>query len=156
LVEVVGIDSLPPAAHRFAAPFGRPKRAAPRFVNPLRGFSSQPLPTNKKTALRRFFSVGGGGGNRTPARRYKTEYVRSVTGATNVAGDDNFRMCCVGKPTSFCKFGPCQSAGPWNLVEVVGIEPTSASPTLRDLHAYTVFNLTAGYPTGREDSQPVQ
>ena len=47
LVEVVGIDSLPPAAHRFAAPFGRPKRAAPRFVNPLRGFSSQPLPTKK-------------------------------------------------------------------------------------------------------------
>jgi len=41
-------------------------------------------------------------------------------------------------------------------VEVVGIEPTSASPTLRDLHAYSVFNLTAGYPTGRENSQPVQ
>jgi len=98
LVEVVGIDSLPPAAHRFAAPFGRPKRAAPRFVNPLRGFSSQPLPTNKKPPY------GG------------------------------FSM----------------------LVEVVGIEPTSASPTLRDLHAYTVFNLAAGYPTGREDSQPVQ
>lgn len=43
-----------------------------------------------------------------------------------------------------------------NLVEVVGIEPTSASPTLRALHAYTVFNLAAGYPTGRENSQPVQ
>jgi hypothetical protein len=51
------MDSLPPAAHRVAAPFGRPKRATPRFVNPLRGFSSQPLPTNKKTAWRRFFMV---------------------------------------------------------------------------------------------------
>lgn len=93
------MDSLPPAAHRVAAPFGRPKRATPRFVNPLRGFSSQPLPTNKKTAWRRFFMV---------------------------------------------------------LVEVVGIEPTSASPTLRALHAYSVFNLAASYPTGRENSQPVQ
>ena len=42
------------------------------------------------------------------------------------------------------------------LVEVVGIEPTSASPTLRALHAYSVFSLAAGYPTGRENSQPVQ
>jgi len=42
------------------------------------------------------------------------------------------------------------------LVEVVGIEPTSASPTLRALHAYSVFNLAVGYPTGRENSQPVQ
>jgi len=41
------------------------------------------------------------------------------------------------------------------LVEVVGIEPTSASPLLRDLHAYSVFNLAAGYPTGRENLQPV-
>jgi len=40
-------------------------------------------------------------------------------------------------------------------VEVVGIEPTSASPTLRALHAYSVFNLAAGYPTGRENLQPV-
>jgi len=47
-------------------------------------------------------------------------------------------------------------ASPFLLVEVVGIEPTSASPTLRDLHAYTVFNLTVGYPTGRENSQPAQ
>ncbi len=43
-----------------------------------------------------------------------------------------------------------------SLVEVVGIEPTSASPTLRALHAYSVFDLTVSYPTGREDSQPVQ
>jgi len=40
------------------------------------------------------------------------------------------------------------------VVEVVGIEPTSASPPLRGLHAYSVFNLIAGYPTGRENSQP--
>ena len=39
------------------------------------------------------------------------------------------------------------------MVEVVGIEPTSASPTLRALHAYSVFNLAAGYPTGRENRQ---
>jgi len=42
------------------------------------------------------------------------------------------------------------------MVEVVGIEPTSASPTLRALHAYSAFNLATGYPTGREDLQPVQ
>ena len=42
------------------------------------------------------------------------------------------------------------------MVEVVGIEPTSASPTLQDLHAYSVFNLAVGYPTGRENLQPVQ
>jgi hypothetical protein len=44
------MDESPPAPHRFAAHCVRPKRAAPRFVNPLRGFSSQPLPTNKNTA----------------------------------------------------------------------------------------------------------
>ena len=93
------MDSLPAAAHPFGAHFVRPKRAVPRFVNPLRGFSSRPLPANKNTAHK--------------------------------------GRCC-------------------RLVEVVGIEPTSASPTLRALHAYSVFNLTVGYPTGRENSQPVQ
>jgi len=38
------------------------------------------------------------------------------------------------------------------LVEVVGIEPTSASPLPRGLHAYSVFSLAMGYPTDREDS----
>ena len=38
----------------------------------------------------------------------------------------------------------------------ISIEPASASPTLRDLHAYSVFNLVAGYPTGRENQQPAQ
>jgi len=42
------------------------------------------------------------------------------------------------------------------LVEAAGIEPASASPPLRGLHAYSVFNLVAGYPTGREDLKPVQ
>ena len=42
------------------------------------------------------------------------------------------------------------------LVEVARIELASASPLLRGLHAYSVFNLTAGYPTGRENSQPVR
>ena len=42
------------------------------------------------------------------------------------------------------------------LVEVARIELASASPTLRDLHAYSVFNLAVGYPTGRENLQPVQ
>jgi len=41
------------------------------------------------------------------------------------------------------------------LVEVARIELASASPPLRGLHAYSVINLTAGYPTGRENSQPV-
>ncbi|MFT4564523.1 MAG: hypothetical protein ACI9BW_004290 [Gammaproteobacteria bacterium] len=92
------MDERPPAIHRFAARCVRPDRAAPRSVNPLRGFSSPALPANKNTA---HWAV-------------------------------------------------------LMLVEVVGIEPTSARPTLRDLHAYSVFNLTVGYPTGRENSQPVQ
>ncbi len=44
----------------------------------------------------------------------------------------------------------------FKVVEVVGIEPTSASPLPKGLHAYSVFNLTTSYPTGREDSQPAQ
>ena len=43
-----------------------------------------------------------------------------------------------------------------NVVEAAGIEPASASPPLRGLHAYSVFSLAAGYPTGRENLQPVQ
>jgi hypothetical protein len=31
-----------------------------------------------------------------------------------------------------------------------GIEPASASPPRRGLHAYSVFTLITGYPTGRE------
>ena len=42
------MDEPPPAIHRCAAHFVRPKRAAPRFVNPLRGFSSRPLPAKQK------------------------------------------------------------------------------------------------------------
>jgi hypothetical protein len=41
------------------------------------------------------------------------------------------------------------------LVEAAGIEPASASYPLQTLHAYTVFNLTAGNPTGRVNQQPV-
>jgi len=37
-----------------------------------------------------------------------------------------------------------------NVVEAAGIEPASVSPPLRGLHAYSVFNLANGYPTGRE------
>lgn len=32
------------------------------------------------------------------------------------------------------------------------IEPASASPTLRALHAYSAFDLAMGYPTDREGS----
>ena len=64
VVEVVGMDSLPLAAHRFAAPCGRPKRAAPRFVNPttwlLFPATAQP---NKNAARRAALLFGGGGGN---------------------------------------------------------------------------------------------
>jgi len=42
------------------------------------------------------------------------------------------------------------------MVEMAGLEPASASPPLRGLHAYSVFDLIAGYPTGREILQPVQ
>jgi len=45
---------------------------------------------------------------------------------------------------------------PFLLVEVARIELASASPPRRGLHAYSVFDLTASYPTGRENSQPVQ
>jgi len=45
---------------------------------------------------------------------------------------------------------------PRQLVEAAGIEPASASPPLRALHAYSVFDLIAGYPTGREDLKPAQ
>jgi len=51
---------------------------------------------------------------------------------------------------------PPRWGGLFCLVEVARIELASASPTLRDLHAYSVFNLTVGYPTGRENLQPVQ
>jgi hypothetical protein len=37
------------------------------------------------------------------------------------------------------------------MVEAAGIEPASASPLPKGLHAYTVFNLATGYPTGREN-----
>jgi len=37
------------------------------------------------------------------------------------------------------------------LVEAGGVEPPSVSPLPSALHAYTVFNLTVGYPTGREN-----
>ena len=33
----------------------------------------------------------------------------------------------------------------------VTIEPASVSPPLRGLHAYSVFDLVTGYPTGREN-----
>ena len=42
------------------------------------------------------------------------------------------------------------------LVEAAGIEPASASPPLRGLHAYPAIVLTPDYPTGREDPEPVQ
>ncbi len=42
------------------------------------------------------------------------------------------------------------------MVEAAGIEPASASDPLQALHVYSVFNLTESYPTGRENSQPVQ
>ena len=42
------------------------------------------------------------------------------------------------------------------LVEVARIELASASPLPRGLHAYSVFGLTVGYPTGRENLQPAQ
>jgi len=45
---------------------------------------------------------------------------------------------------------------PFHLVEVARIELASASPPLQGLHAYTVFSLVAGYPTGRDNLQPVR
>jgi len=42
------------------------------------------------------------------------------------------------------------------LVEVARIELASASPLPQGLHAYSVFDLTGGYPTGRENRWPVQ
>ena len=42
------------------------------------------------------------------------------------------------------------------MVEVARIELASANPPLRGLHAYSVFNLTHGYPTGRESHERAQ
>ena len=42
------------------------------------------------------------------------------------------------------------------MVEAAGIEPASANPLPSGLHAYSVINLTACYPTGRENRQPAQ
>ncbi len=41
-------------------------------------------------------------------------------------------------------------------MEAAGIEPASASPPPFDLHAYPAFDLAGGYPTGRENRQPVR
>ena len=51
---------------------------------------------------------------------------------------------------------PCRTLLDPEMVEVARIELASASPLLQGLHAYSVINLTVGYPTGRENSQPVQ
>ncbi len=59
-------------------------------------------------------------------------------------------------PSAQMKRGCPRGQPHFMLVEVARIELASASPTLRGLHAYTVFNLTMGYPTGRENSQPAQ
>ncbi len=88
------------------------------------------------------------------ARRpdHRRHAVRQFLAASNATV-----VCYVVTPVgSLQKTRPCRWAGPGGLVEVVGIEPTSASPTLRALHAYSAFNLAAGYPTGRENPQPVQ
>ena len=42
------------------------------------------------------------------------------------------------------------------MVEAAGIEPASASPPLRGLHAYPDIDLTPDYPPGREDPKPAQ
>jgi len=64
------MDSLLPAAHRFAAHFVRPKRASPRFVNPLRGLDARHGPRKHKWApFGDPFVFGGGGGNRTHVRK---------------------------------------------------------------------------------------
>lgn len=36
------------------------------------------------------------------------------------------------------------------------IEPASARPTFRALHAYSAIDLAVGYPTDREDPQPAR
>ncbi len=75
------------------------------------------------------------------------------TGPIEYSASDGFGTTNFSLPFKLLQL---DQQGKTELVEVVGIEPTSASPTLRALHAYSVFNLTAGYPTGRENSQPVQ
>ncbi len=51
------MDELPLAVHRFTAPYGRPGWAPPHPVNPLRGFSSQPLSTKRNNRHKGGFSV---------------------------------------------------------------------------------------------------
>ena len=72
-----------------------------------------------------------------------------------VAEKSWFESLC-GEARRRANNGDSQWEAPGCLVEAAGIEPASASPPLRGLHAYSVFNLITGYPTGREDRQPVQ
>jgi len=101
--------------------------------------------------LLNFREYGGGGGNGFAA--YGDSPLRGALRAS--------KMDCVAfcEPTTWLLFPAtalkqkCRPNGRHRcLVEVVGIEPTSASPLPQDLHAYSVFNLTMGYPTGRENS----
>ncbi len=93
------------------------------------------------------------------------ELTRAILGPRPAGALRASKMDCVAfcEPTAWLLFPATvhlqkkpPDGGFFVVVEVVGIEPTSASPTLRDLHAYSVFDLTAGYPTGRENLQPVQ
>ena len=47
--------------------------------------------------------------------------------------------------------GASQWEAPVCLVEAAGIEPASASPPLRGLHAYSAFDLVTGYPADGEN-----
>ena len=153
LVEVARMDSLPAAAHRFAAPFGRPKRAAPRFVNSLR-----------ECVLHRLHKQIGRPQRGRPFRLVEVARMDSPPSAVHRFAAHCVRLSAALRPRlnslrEYSSRHPTKKAAKWRplmLVEVARIELASASPTLRALHAYSVFNLTACYPTGRENSQPVQ
>ena len=99
---------------------------------------------------------GGGGGNGFAACGSSP-----LRGALRASKMDCVAFC---EPTTWLLFPATAHAHKKNrlsavlflVVEVVGIEPTSASPLRQGLHAYSVFNLTTSYPTGREDLQPAQ
>ncbi len=128
----------------------RASKMLAHFVNPLRGSASRAVHTKEKGRLTAAFSYWW---------RWRV-WTRIAPKRSSPFG----RTSCVQNAGAFCepatrlRFPRCprKRKRPPNgslflLVEAAGIEPASASPPLRALHAYSVFNLITGYPTGREN-----
>ncbi len=149
------MDSPPAATHPCGARCARLSAALRPRLNSLRGSIRRSKAMKKAATRAASFVVGGGGENGfaacgdSPLRGALRASVGRVAASVELAA--RFDTAVKGHEKSRHS-GRLRSL----LVEVARIELASASPTLRGLHAYTVFNLTAGYPTGRENLQPAQ